>query len=48
MSEETKIELVDVAEDVDLEPITIGEVAEVTGASPSDGGGDHEYVVWGT
>lgn len=36
----------DVVEVVDLEPITIGEVTDVTGAS-TDGEGDFN-IVWGT
>ena len=31
----------------DLEPITIGEVTEVTGAKETDPGGD-DNIVWGT
>jgi hypothetical protein len=43
MSQEANPEVVEV---VDLEPITIGEVTDVTGASQS-GEGD-ENIVWGT
>jgi len=43
MNLEAKAEVV---EDVDLEPIAIGEVTEVTGASLGDEEDDN--VVWGT